>query len=78
MTRYEHALARSLKARIGQVLNSGYWFCHDCACMCERVEGEQGQPAHCGTCRSPRIEWYPPAFETYAIEKVFGRDAVRR
>jgi len=53
-------LADQIKRNIAEVLASGFWFCKDCDCICERIEGEQGQPAHCNRCCSPRIEWNPP------------------
>ena len=56
------ALARELKTRITSVLLEGFWFCNRCEHTCEREEGEQGQPAHCGFCGSPDIVHYPPAY----------------
>lgn len=53
-------LAHQLQRRIERVLTAGFWYCTDCDRMCEREEGEQGQPAHCGTCGSPYIVWNPP------------------
>jgi len=47
----------SLNLRLTDLALNGFWFCHDCASVCERIEGEQGQPAHCKRCRSHRIEW---------------------
>jgi rubrerythrin len=38
----------------------GFWFCKSCDAPCERIEGEQGQPAHCDKCGSPRISWTQP------------------
>jgi hypothetical protein len=43
------------------LINQGFWFCADCKRICEREEGEQGQPAHCGFCNSPRISYNGPA-----------------
>ena len=57
------SLADQLKRKIESVFATGFWFCNDCDCMCERIEGEQGQPAHCATCGSHRIEWNPPAYQ---------------
>ena len=63
-------LARSLRHRIEFVLLSGFWFCRDCDGMCERIEGEQGMPAHCDRCGSYRIEWNPP------VDQLVGKEAV--
>ena len=49
-----------LRNRVLDAITSGYWYCRDCECMCDREEGEQGQPAHCSRCMSPRIEWNSP------------------
>jgi hypothetical protein len=58
------ALARAMQARIQarffHLLTTGFWFCLSCEGVCERKEGEQGQPAHCATCKSHRILWNPP------------------
>lgn len=47
-------------SRLKRVFREGFWYCHHCEATCEREEGEQGQPAHCERCCSPRIEWCPP------------------
>jgi hypothetical protein len=39
-------------------LKEGAWFCADCERRCERVEGENGQPAHCHRCGSHRINFF--------------------
>jgi uncharacterized paraquat-inducible protein A len=52
--------ARSLRHSIEHVLLSGFWYCRDCDARCERIEGEQGMPAHCDRCGSHHIEWNPP------------------
>lgn len=49
-----------LKRNIESVLMNGFWFCADCDCMCERIEGENGQPAHCDRCGGHRIAYNPP------------------
>ena len=41
----------------------GGWFCQDCQDLCERNEGEQGQPAHCHKCGSHRLQYIPPVHE---------------
>ncbi|MGB7767415.1 MAG: hypothetical protein WBN22_00980 [Verrucomicrobiia bacterium] len=56
----QSALSHRIKRFIEDVLLDGYWFCNSCDMRCERLEGEQGQPAHCHRCNSPRIEWIPP------------------
>ena len=58
-TRERH-LARQLKTCLAELFANGYWFCLDCQHTCERIEGEQGQSAHCNRCGSPRLEWNPP------------------
>lgn len=63
-------LAHDLQRRIETVLMAGFWFCRDCDCMCERIEGEQGQPAHCDRCGGHRIEWNPPVDQAIKVEAV--------
>ena len=53
-------LAHQLQRRIEHVLMEGFWFCTDCDAMCDRIEGENGQPAHCDRCHGPHIVWNPP------------------
>jgi hypothetical protein len=53
-------LAEKMKRKLESVFLHGFWYCHDCERMIERIEGEQGQPAHCSHCGSPRIDWNPP------------------
>jgi hypothetical protein len=53
-------LAHDLQRRIETVLMNGFWYCTDCDRMCERIEGEQGQPAHCDRCGGLHIVWNPP------------------
>jgi transcription initiation factor IIE alpha subunit len=55
-----HSLIRKLKDSLEKSLNHGFWFCQACEARCERIEGEQGQPAHCDLCGSHRIEYLPP------------------
>lgn len=57
------AVRRQILTRVLQTLEAGFWFCHDCDGICERDEGEQGQPAHCSRCGSHRIEWNQPALQ---------------
>jgi hypothetical protein len=52
--------AAQLKQSIESVFNNGFWYCQDGDHLCEREEGEQGQPAHCNRCGSHRITWFPP------------------
>ena len=52
-------LADAMKQKFLQALY-GYWYCTDCDAVCERVEGEQGQPAHCAACGSHHIFFNPP------------------
>jgi len=49
--------------RLERALTEGFWFCVDGGHTCERIEGEQGQPAHCSVCARTRLEWNPPTFE---------------
>jgi hypothetical protein len=63
-------LAHQLQRSIETVLMAGFWFCHDCDCMCERIEGEQGMPAHCDRCGGHRIEWNPPIDQALRKEGV--------
>jgi hypothetical protein len=53
-------LAHNLQRSVEQALMFGFWSCGSCNCKCERVEGEQGQPAHSNCCQSPRLTWNPP------------------
>ena len=53
-------LAGELKDRLARIFAEGFWYCYDCDCRCERIEGEQGQSARCERCGSHRIEWNPP------------------
>ncbi len=61
-------LADKLKRQIQSIFEQGFWFCKDCDCRCERIEGEQGQPAHCDRCGSPHIEWNPPVHQALQPE----------
>jgi hypothetical protein len=54
------ALAGKLRRKIETVLAEGFWYCTDCDARCDRIEGEQGQPAHCQRCGSAHIFWNPP------------------
>jgi len=63
-------LAHQIQRSVETVLMAGFWFCHNCDCICERIEGEQGQPAHCHRCHSPRIEWNPPIDQALRKEGV--------
>ena len=56
-------LAAHVKRRIGSLLTAGFWWCFDCLAVCDREEGEQGQPAHCAACGSHRIKWNKPELE---------------
>jgi len=56
-------IKRSTGQRLSELCASGYWLCQDCSAINSREEGEQGQPAHCGSCRSTRLKLQPAAFE---------------
>lgn len=56
----ENAVKEVIVLSIETLLTFGFWSCKDCDGVCEREEGEQGQPAHCLLCCSHRIEWNPP------------------
>ena len=58
--RISDALAHNLKRSVEYALMFGFWECRACGCKCERVEGEQGQPATSDCCHSPRLVWNPP------------------
>jgi hypothetical protein len=53
-------MAMKLKRFIEEAVNQGFWYCNDCHCSCERIEGEQGQPAHCHRCKGHRLVYNPP------------------
>lgn len=55
-------LKEKMKQRFLRALFGG-WHCHDCNAFCDRIEGEQGQPARCATCGSPRIRFIPPVHQ---------------
>jgi rubrerythrin len=57
VTRRERDLARATKEKISELFSAGFWFCRDCNRVCERVEGEHGQPSHCARCKSYRVEF---------------------
>jgi hypothetical protein len=46
--------------RLAELGRTGFWFCRCCQRVTERVEREQGLPAGCRRCESPRIHWVPP------------------
>ena len=58
----ERRLKSEMCGRLERALRGGYWFCHSCDAMCEREEGEHGEPAHCQRCGSARLEYVPPLF----------------
>lgn len=60
------AIGRKIKAKLAEVFKNGFWYCKDHQGMCERVEGENGQPSHCDECGSHRIEWNPPIWTAAA------------
>ena len=66
----ETNLALQIRTRVEHVLLNGFWFCHTCDARCERIEGEQGQPAHCDRCGGHRIEWNPPIDQALRKEGV--------
>jgi hypothetical protein len=53
-------IRRRILSRLLLALENGGWWCRDCERATDRVEGEQGQPAHCERCLSHRIEYQPP------------------
>lgn len=59
----EFAVRREVLGKLTVAMRDGFYFCNDCMTTCEREEGEQGQPAHCGTCGSHDIQWNPPAYK---------------
>ena len=59
-SRTQTQLADQLRCQIEEVFMSGFYYCNDCDCRTERIEGEQGQPAHCSRCGGHRITWNPP------------------
>lgn len=50
---------------LGEMTVRGFWFCRACNSTTERIEGEQGRPAHCGRCLSPLTpnDWHKPELE---------------
>lgn len=56
-----HHLRRRMLANFIGAVREGFWYCNDHDGLCDRVEGEQGQPAHCSVCGSHRIEFHQPA-----------------
>jgi hypothetical protein len=62
--------ARQFKARLTAIFANGFWYCFDCQAVCERIEGEQGQPSHCDRCGSTRIEYNAPAWADLGKETV--------
>jgi hypothetical protein len=56
-------------------LLEGYWFCLSHGGPCERIEGEQGQPAHCETCGSHRLKWNPPVFSLAGSPTLSSHDS---
>ena len=55
-------IARKLKSQLSQIFRDGFWYCNSCESRCERIEDENGQPAHCDKCGSPRIDWNRPTW----------------
>jgi hypothetical protein len=51
---------RRIFGRLLLGLSDGGWWCLDCEKQTERIEGEQGLPAHCERCLSHRIQYQPP------------------
>lgn len=56
-------LAAEMREQFIGTLRAGFWWCKDCDARCEREEGENGQPAGCGACGSPRITFHRPIQE---------------
>lgn len=54
-------LKRRIKSNLQRLFTAGFWFCNDCERVCERIEGEHGQPSHCSHCQGYRIEFTRPA-----------------
>ncbi len=63
-------LRERIKRQIAIIFSEGFWYCKDCDHVCERHEGEQGQPACCGHCASHRIEWHAPIGQAIRKEGV--------
>jgi hypothetical protein len=61
-------IGRTVKARLSLKLRElserGYWRCLGCDAVDCREEGEQGQPAHCSRCGSPRLSYQPAVFKS--------------
>lgn len=52
-------------ATLAEMTVRGFWFCRGCNSTTERIEGEQGRPAHCAGCGSPLTpnDWHKPVLE---------------
>src|SRR6185369_13982280 len=48
-----HAIGR----RLSELATNGFWYCISCESVCDRIEGENGQPARCSKCSSHRIHF---------------------
>lgn len=55
-------VGEALRAKLTDAFKNGYWFCLNCQRLTERIEPDNGQPAFCARCRSPRLEYHPPIF----------------
>jgi uncharacterized paraquat-inducible protein A len=53
-------IRQKLHCKISDVINNGSWLCNDCDSFCDRIEGENGQPAHCHRCGGYRLKFVPP------------------
>jgi hypothetical protein len=58
-----HQVRRAILGSFLEKMNAGFYWCLDGEHVCEREEGEQGQPAHCSRCGSHRIQWNRPALQ---------------
>lgn len=54
-----HDTRRRIESKLTHLMANGFWFCADCKRVTDRVEGENGQPAHClhANCKSYRIHF---------------------
>ena len=52
----------SVPVNLLELAATGYWFCLSCCHVTEKNESDNGQPAVCSLCGSPRIKFCPPVF----------------
>jgi uncharacterized paraquat-inducible protein A len=56
-------IRQKLHRQISDVLANGSWHCQDCDRFCDRIEGENGQPAHCSRCGGHKLNFVGPLKE---------------